>query len=307
MAKGSNTGKKCCLAALITPLVVVVLIVAAVVVVLTLTPNKLGIADIQITEDGDTIASLGLADTKLIDIIKQLSAMTSAKESDVVSNPYDTTREESVSATALQGSNALGNYSSILNSNVVYDKRTMITYDDTTLAYIFNKAIEDAEATDTDAKKLKDYNVSVREVTIGTNSIEQGSMRVVASVDVPQQEAEDKFAVSLPEKVYITVEATITVGVSGTDEGQMTGTPAKLYINGESSALTDAILTVLNAEMPPDETVENVVVNGITSVINHLGKIGTAQTRPDDGTVYNPVFGMNGVADHKLTVITYTE
>lgn len=68
MSKKNNQGKGC-LSASIALLLIVVIITAFVVVVLNLTPAKLGMADIALTE-GKTAADLGMENSKIKEVIQ---------------------------------------------------------------------------------------------------------------------------------------------------------------------------------------------------------------------------------------------
>lgn len=53
---------------------------------------------------------------------------------------------------------------------MIYDKKKIVEYDDVTLAYIFNNAVQNGANSSSDAVKvLKDANVVVKEITIGVS------------------------------------------------------------------------------------------------------------------------------------------
>lgn len=300
-------GKKCCLAILITILVIVVLVVAAVVTVLFMTPTKLHMQNIEV--DGESLESMGLADTKFIDIIKQVTALTKAKEGDLVTNAYDEEASGLAAMLALSGSNAETDHALLLESNVTYDKQAVISYADTTIAYLINDAIRSAETTNADyAKVLKDANVTIKEVTITKPSDTQGKLHVVGVIDVSEllADQEEGYTASI-SKVYVSVDASFTVGNEGETQGQMQGTFESIALNGQNNAITKAILKVVanNVSDGDENALGNSLVDAATAIINHLGKIGTASTE-SDGTAVNPSYGMVGVGHHLLTVVSRT-
>ena len=319
MAKGSGSGKKCCLALLITVLVIIALLATAVVVLLNLTPNKIGIGDLDFG-DNTTLNGLGLGDAKFITIIKELSAMSSADEAEMVTNPYDATAEQANASATLNNSTVSENYSLLFENKAVYALPKVVSYNDTTLAYILQAAIDAGKQSQTSyAKDLADSNMSVKQVTIKKISDTQGMLEVVGAIDVKAMfNAESDNAatqsvqslISNYEYIYVTVQAIFEVAGTGVNQGNMQGTATSITINGqgEDNAVAQAILTYAANKLSEEgEEVDfkQLIVDATTSVINNLGKIGTAQADAE-GVAVLPNYGMVGVQDGKLSMITYT-
>lgn len=324
MAKKSGSGKKCCSAFLITVFVIVALLVAGVAVLLTLTPNKVGVGDLAFA-DGTTLNSLGLGDTKFLTIIKELSAMSAADETTMVVHPYNAETEQANATAALGSSTVSEDYSLLFESKAVYATPKVVTYEDTTLAYIFNAAIEAGKNGQASyAKDLADSSMTVKQITIKKLNDIQGWMEIVAAIDVKAlfaaqeaKEAEANTAEDMTAKMlanyeylYVSVQATFEVGTVGANQGNMTGTATAISINGqgEDSAVAKAIVAYASSRIDSvDENTDfkQLIVDAATSVINNLGKIGTAQADMD-GVAVLPTYGMVGVQDNKLSMVTYT-
>ena len=76
---------------LITILCIVVIVVVAAVVVVNLTPRQLKLEDLSL--GNMTIEELGIADTKILEIIKSITNIGKVEEDDVVNRPFDSTAE----------------------------------------------------------------------------------------------------------------------------------------------------------------------------------------------------------------------
>ena len=300
-------GLKCCITGLIVVAAIVVLLVVAVVIVLNMTPAQLKLTEIEV--GGVTLTDLGLADTKLIDIIKQLKELTSVKGENIVKNPFNAEEEKIKAEEDLRGSSAGSNYSIIFTENVVYPNSYVKTFKDTTLAYIVDKAITDTSKDSDDklASELKESGVSVKEITIG-KTCDVGTLSIVAQLNVKKylEEASIPNLFDL-DGIYLTVNATFTVGEEGENAGKMQAESKEILINGTNNAITKALVKAVSKTFS-DSTGEDLgqaMASAISSVVNHLGFIGSS-TKDDDGISLVPTYGMSGVIEHYLTVITHT-
>ncbi|MBR4800887.1 MAG: hypothetical protein IK048_04395 [Clostridia bacterium] len=295
--------KKFLLGFFITILIIVILVVVAAVIVINLTPRQLHLEQISLGEK--TVEELGLADTKIIDIYKGIKSIGNTKEEDVVDNPVNQEEEKANAEDNFEGS-TLGNtddYSSVAIEPVVYVVPKLIEYDDTTIAYILDNIVQHADADSSEEiKALKDANLSVKELSI-TKDGSTGKMRVVSYMDLSNYQDDIKNALGaaasvlpIPKQAYLVSEFTFTVNSL---TGKMETTPVSISVNGNSDdPVSRAILEVMGS-MADGEDVDS--LNGklgeaIARVVGNLGRIGSSLLPP---------YGMNGVADHKLTLVTY--
>lgn len=311
MAQPSNPGiiKGCIIGPIVTIIVLILVVVIAAVVLVNLTPDQIGIADIELFE-GETLRTLGLADVKLKDVFSFIKTLMNPSEEDIVLNPVNEEQEKGTADTAIENSSVAKkedgtiDYSSIVTDKIIYPTTQEITYKDTTLAYIFNQMVSDgAESSDEAIKYLQDLDAKINEVTISKNG-ESWTLRVVASIETTAIAADvnatlDEMGVgsfiSLPEKVYAVSYSTLILG----EDGLKTESQS-LKINDSDSPISKAIMKVLakkadeTAEKEGQEvdTSENVVNEEIgkafVSVVTNLGK---------------PI----AIQEHALVVETYTE
>ena len=293
-------------------LVIVVILAIAFVVVINLTPRQLHLENVAI--GGKTIDELGIADTKIIKIYKSIKSIGNAKESDVVDNPVNEQEDKAAAEENMQGSSLedKDDYSDVTKGHVTYDVQRLVTYDDTTIAYILDNIVQNADASSSsEIKALKDANLSVKELTIGLDS-GHGTLRIVSYMDLSAYQNDIKNALGsaasilpIPKYAYLVSDFTFTV-----DElGKMVTTPTGVCINGNNDdPVSKAILDVIGS-MAGGESIDS--LNGklgeaLSQVVYNLGMIGTADTVTEN--IVNPLtinFGMNGVANHKLTLITH--
>lgn len=314
----------CLLKILITLVIIVALIVAAVAVVVNLTPRKLGLHDVQLGDQ--TIEEMGFADVKIKDIYTTLKSLAKPDESKIVTNKpteEDTTAAESNtegSSIASNEENGKPDYSAVLSGEVTYDKEYYLTYNDTTLAYIFSHIVADANnqaegTSDENIKYLADLGANFDEITIKDKNAENGSatLRLVASISLASiksqiegviPEALRRF-VPVPDKVYIVSYITID-----TDEtGVLTYTSQSVKINDTDSVLTDAIFKVLASMADAGSGDTKALVNekigaGFSYFVSNLGKIGTATVKSGTNEVDVKTLGDGGIQNGKLTLIT---
>lgn len=317
----------CLLKFLITIIVIIALIAVAAIVVINLTPEQLGLADIEIYE-GNTLRDLGLADIKLKDLYGELMAILEPDPDKIITNGYDEKTETSKANGNLENSSVkikedgTPDYSSIIEEPLTYDKEYLIEYKDTTLAYIFNAVIADSSdnAGDSDSIEfLRSLGIEIDEITVSADGSKY-VLRMVASIDLTSIKSDVESAlgavssyVTLPDRVYIVSYST----VSADEEGKIVTTSRSLKINDADNKIADAIFKVLadKAEEMTDGEVGDVndadyvnskVGEGFAEFMARLGKVGTA-TVDEDGVVQGNVeLGAKGVSAHKITVITNT-
>lgn len=289
---------------------IVLILVIAFAVVINLTPRQLGIADLKI--EGKTIEEMGIADTKIVDIYKSVKSLSKVNESDVVTNTYDEEQEKDKSQDKFSGSSLDGkdDYSSIISGKVEYDTKKIVEYDDVTLAYIFNNAVQNGADSSSDAVKvLKDANVVVKEITIGVSD-GKGTMRIVSMVELGQYKSDIENALGaakalfkVPEKVYIVSEISFTVDETN---GKMISKSESVCVNGNNDdPVTKAILNVIVGKIDGVNSVDGLnekLGEAVSAVTYNLGGIGGVAM---DENIY--VYGICGVKDHKLSLVTHVK
>ncbi len=316
MSKGKNhTGCKICC---ITSLIVILLIVAVIAVSLfVITPNMINIGDTKIEQlNNKSLNELGFGDLTLFKIIKELVSMKNVKESDIVKNGYDSTEESSNTETNF--TNATGynkdnfDYTTLATPEgmLKYDNQYLLSYKDTTIAYIFNEIISSAsndaaDSSDVDLQNAAELKLNIKELTLTKDTTGDFYMRIVASFDtVPlaKKLGDDKSSL-LPENIYLV--SNIKTSVDST--GKLIFSEGTIGINGDTNTATGkAIINMVN-EVYSLEEMNNTLCNEISTIIWNIGQIGTA-TVDSNNIVTDDIFlGVVGLYDGKITVITHTK
>ena len=305
---------------LIALVVIIVILAIAFVVCINLTPRQYHLENVKLGEK--TIDELELADTKIIDIYKSIKGIGKAKESDVVHNGINKEEDSASAKQNTQGSTIANkdDYSSVVTTPVVYDVRRLIDYNDTTIAYILDNIVQHAgDDASAEVKALKDANISVKELTITVESGE-AKMRVVSYMDLSSYEAQIKEALGaaasilpIPKQAYLVSEFTFTVDTDPLSPklGKLVTTPTSVSINGNNDdPVSKAILEVIGNMTGEDvDTLNGKLGEAISQVVGNLGQVGTATTVGDTNAIVplTENYGMSGVANNKLTLITYGE
>ncbi|HKL74139.1 MAG TPA: hypothetical protein VJ903_04535 [Clostridia bacterium] len=312
---------KCCLKSVISIAIIVVILVVSVVVVLNMTPTKLGLADKEVFS-GKTIRELGLADTSVLNIIRSLKGFINPPTDDIVKNGYDQEDEQNAesnfeNSNLPQDGDGDINYVSVATSEVIYDNEYLLTYSDTTIAYIFHSIVNDVseDTSDDGLAFLKQIKGDIEEVTI-TKEGDQTDLRIIVSVDLTPFKTQIQNALGslasffpLPNTAYIVSYSTM----SADENGIITTTSQSLKINDTDNALSQAIFSVLaqateNAGVQTDEEfINSKVGDAFSLVIKNLGKVGTASVDTSGIVQANTKnLGTEGISNHQLTLITNT-
>lgn len=289
-------------------LVVVVVAGIGLVVVANMTPRDLNLTQVSI--GGKTIEELGLADTKIKDIFKSFNSLSDNK--DVVDNPYDQAAEEQNASDAMAGSSIENeeNYLPLLDGKVTYDKQYLKVYQDKTLAYIFNNIVTSASNQDGTLEELRNINGTIEQMSI---KVADGkpSLNVIGKFSIVQfkQQIVEQLGVlasfvKIPDYLYIKVDFDVAVD----SLGMMTLASTGYSINGqENDPVIKALLEVVqsaDSSFNIQSVVEKLAL-GISSVVGNLGRIASATTGAD-GTASDIVYGVSGIGDRSLSVVTYT-
>lgn len=318
--------------AIVLPIIVIVLIVGIGVVVLgSMTPAQLGVADLEFAE-GVSIRSMGFADMKIFDIIKEFKNLFSEPNlEDIVSNAPDPEVEEPIVELNLGESSAsVGgeiDYLKIAENAVIYDEELLLEYNDTTIAFLINEIIsagsEQAgeEGEEEAVEAFKELNAKVEEIIINVEGTER-TMRFVISLNIETmiQEATEQadnpalnFALrAVPSKVYMVSDLLVSADANG----KLVFVSEDLRINDQDNQISEIILGLLSemidSENPEEGSAEEVINKGFGEIVGHvvgnLGKVGTADANESTHVITGNIqLGNEGILDGKITVITYTE
>lgn len=328
MAKRSSGCGGCLVKIIIAILVIIVLLVIAAVIAVNLTPEQIGIADLDI--GGVTLRELGLADVKFKEMFTLLNGVMNPDVDNIVTNRYDPDVAKPEADGNLAAATNTGDgefkYSEVLEQTVIYDKEYLYTYSDTTLAYLFQQMLNEAETAGAEVNNdaiafLRDLNAEIDEVTINDLGGGKYELRVVASIDITDFKNEIMKnipaavarLVTLPDRVYIVSYSDITAD----SEGQLVTTGKSIRINDMQSVVADAIFKVVAGSASDkiegengsvdQNSVNDMVGEGFAEVIANLGRIGSADINAETKEVVGNVnFGVSGIKANALTVITYT-
>ena len=318
----------CLLKIVIAIAVIIILLVIAAVIIVNLTPEQIGIADLDI--GGMTLRELGLADVKFKEMFQLINGVMNPDVDNIVTNRYDPDVAKPEADGNLAAATNTGDgefkYSEVLEQTVIYDKEYLYTYSDTTLAYLFQQMLNEAETEGAEVNNdaiafLRDLNAEIDEVTINDLGGGKYELRVVASIDITDFKNEimknipaavARF-VTLPDRVYIVSYSDITAD----SEGQLVTTGKSIRINDMQSVVADAIFKVVAGSASDkiegengsvdQNAINDMVGEGFAEVIANLGRIGSADINAETKEVVGNVnFGVSGIKANALTVITYT-
>jgi len=314
--------KKCCIRTCITSLIFVILIAVGVVVFLNLTPTQLHLADTSI--GGSTMRDYGLADVKIIKIIKGFRSL-SKKEEKVVNNPYNAESEKAAARTLFANSNyaASDEYGQLVVDDAIFDERYLRGANDTTLAYILDNvigsayAIESSDGTKTAAMSVCEFTITKPETEGG----DKGQVRMVIGVSASSfignlsavSGVGDKVNIKLPDYVYVVCTADFTVGSAGVQSGKIIFENTHANLGGdEDNVIGSFIFGIVNSAIgqeasdPSQNEVvfSNLVFDKTAAVINHIGAIGSTYASDSVVPEGKPItYGMAGVTDGKFFFI----
>lgn len=323
--KGCGCGG-CLIKLLIAILVIAVVLGIAVAIILNMTPDQLGIADVDI--NGTTLREMGLADVKMKEVFKFVKDVLNADSDEIVQNPYSPETEKTTSESNLQSAVNVGSsesgglvYSDILKDKVVYDEEYFYEYKDTTLAYIFQSILDEGEAAVSEDNGaidfLREINGKVDEISIYSSG-NGYELRTVFSIDVSgfRSEIESLIPIKIvriPDRIYLVSYSS----VGADSDGRLVTDGRAIRINDVDSVVADAIFKVLSdaadesvdtdEDLGDENTVNDLIGEGFAAVVANLGKVGVAAFDPETRIVTGETsLGAEGIKDHALTVVTYT-
>lgn len=323
--KGCGCGG-CLIKLLIAILVIAVVLGIAVAIILNMTPDQLGIADVDI--NGTTLREMGLADVKMKEVFKFVKDVLNADSAKIVQNPYSPETEKTTSENNLQSAVNVGSsesggivYSDILKDKIVYDEKYFYEYRDTTLAYIFQSILDEGEAAVSEDNGaidfLREINGKVDEISIYSSG-NGYELRTVFSIDVSgfRSEIESLIPikiVKIPDRIYLVSYSS----VGADSDGRLVTDGRAIRINDVDSVVADAIFKVVSdaadesvdtdEDLGDENTVNDLIGEGFAAVVANLGKVGVAAFDPETRLVTGETsLGAEGIKDHALTVVTYT-
>jgi hypothetical protein len=329
MAHTAHTDNCClkgCLTSLIVMLITVALIVGGIWYVLNMTFAELGVADTPIYNEA-TIRDLGLADTKVIDVIKAIKdVFKMPEESDIVTNPYNAEEADANLAAEIdmllpQTEGGQPDYGSLTHTQLVTPgERYLVTLADTDLAYLMEQIIKQSEDNQ-DMENVKKQPLSFREVTIYKTTEGDYKLRVILKMDLSDmmgeltaqmQDMPEQVVGVLPSAIYFVCDSDLTVS----NEGVAYVSGQQLAVNGANNFLMDMIMEKLNEASQSDsgegnfgQSLGRALSEAFCIVINNIGEVGTAETGvgnliDDPSTIQ---LGIVGVSEGQISMITRAE
>lgn len=302
-------------------IILVVIICIAGAVLLNMTPNQLGFGD-KVLYDDITLDGIGLGDTKLYKIASSIQGILNPNESKIVDNEVNSEVEEAKVTEAFAEGNLAKtedgsyDYLDLIDNQVLYDEEYLLSYSDTTLAFIFDSMVSQAEdGADANFQFLADMEASVSEISI-TKENDAYKLRVILglSTESIKTEIEDnlgaaKSFIKIGERIYIACYLNITADTLGKIQTTGINVLVNDSDNDVSNAIFDALVSSLgefaSSDDPKAEINEN-VGNAFSTIVGNLGLVGTA-TVDDNKVVTAKTLGPEGITEHTISVITIKE
>ncbi len=298
--------KKCCLGCFIAILVIVIACGVCCAVILNSTPLKLGISETDIVGDV-SLSDLGLENKKLIDLVKGLVSLNDFEDSQVITNPY-LSNEDNKAKTNLEKSSIYENdevhYYALAVGKATYIQRYLYEYNDTTLAYILDTAIN----TSLPSINFGVNDAKVKEVSISNNG-DRGHAKIVLSIPFI---AESELNVFEIDHVLFSVEFDFVITNSGEIATLSSSAEEEFVpqttINDGNIIITAVIEHQLNKALEGGvSTVATKTVNAFVNVLNNLGQVGTADVNSEKVVKGNDKLGIAAVKNGSITFITHLE
>lgn len=298
--------KKCCFGCFIAILVLVIACVVCCVVVLNTTPLKLGISETDFVGDV-SLSDLGLENQKLIDLLKGLVSLNEFEDSDVINNAF-LSNEDNKAKTNLEKSSIYNNnevqYYALAVEKATYIQRYVYEYNDTTLAYILDSAVN----TSVPSINFGVNNASVKEVSI-SNQGDRGHAKIVLSIPFQTESEMNVFEI---DHILFTVDFDFVITTSGeiaplSSSAEEDFVP-KTTINDGNIVITAVIEHQLSQALEGGvSTVATKTVNAFVNVLNNLGQVGTADVNSEKVVIGNDKLSIDGVKNGSISFITHLE
>lgn len=298
---------KCFFSCVITCVVLLLVFPITALVLMNQTPEKLKFGDKKLIGD-KSLADMGLSNLKLKDLTQGLVNLREFDENDFIVNTYNTNAEaqiakENIKQSSLDSLNV--NFASVLTDKVTYDNAYMLTYKDTTLAFILNSALNTTSQTNSREIPLK--GIHVKELSITNNSVPHAKILLSFPSFEDSSFKDSKVFGGFANSPLITLEFDFSVSAEGS---------VSIAENGENKAISclindgDKMITayfnhlIKGQNMVIDE-ISDIVSDSFVHLLNNLGQIGKADVLDNNvvqGTAY---FGSDAISNGKITIITY--
>lgn len=301
---------KCLTSCIIVCVVLLLTLVITAVVLMNLTPNKLGFGNKDIFDD-TSLAEMGLADLKIKDLTKGMLNLRKFEESDVIKNPFNSNNEASIAKDNIKNSNINGNnvnFSSVITNKVVYDNVYMLTYQDTTLAFILNAGLNTFSQNGSNTLSL--YGIQVREVSITNNSTPHAKIVFTFPNFKSKTFIDSKVFKDFANSPVIALDFDFTVSSDGFVAIAQNSKNSSLscVINNNNKMITTYFNYLFDSQTEGGiNAINEIISESFINIINNLGQVGNASTLENKVVQCTPSFGSGAISNGIISLITYNE
>ncbi|MFA6765791.1 MAG: hypothetical protein WCS45_01910, partial [Clostridia bacterium] len=303
----------CLVKILITVIIIAVIIGGALWWVSVQTPAKLGFADTEI--GGTTLRQMGLAEVRIIDLIRIIRNLLKPDESKIVTNPYDPEKDKLAADNKLKDTSIPldgedPDYLHLLGEEPLTTTTPMLLeLADTEIAYIMDAIINSSAEADEDLQVIRDLNAALVQVEITKGSTTTLGMMMAIDIssiknDIPMGGGllPDRIYLNSVNKLQAANDGIISTQSQGIEINGMKDETAKAVIN----ALFNAIVKEENvSEEDPIKFFNDAFGAVFKRVINNIGLVGDAELDSNDEVIESTItYGNQGIEEHIIKVIT---
>lgn len=319
-ARKSCCAGGCLLKAIISIVIILALIAGAIIWAINQTPEKFGFADYEI--EGMSLRQLGLANTKIKDIIGIVRKLFKPDEKAILNNVFDPVKDKAGADSKAdqmglpQGEGGQYDYLALVGDTpITTDNPELLSFKDTEIAFILNsivmQASEQSEGEE-EAQVVRDLNASIAQVTItkGTDI----TLEILLKIDISSIRNELPSIVqnSFPSVVYLNSINKMTIGQTAPNEGIISTQSSGIVINGMDGATTAIVINALAGKIAEASESEDPVkyFNDtfgafFQKVVNNMGLVGDAELDENEAVIPATIqYGANGIVNHGIKVIT---
>lgn len=294
--------KGCCIACAVICLVLILAVGIAFGVLWNSTPEKLGIADVKLINER-SLTDLGIENFKFKEIVKGIRQLSKFESSSVLSNVYNPVAENQNALNNLNGSNIKQensvNPELLLTTEAEYSKPYLKTYQDTTLAFLFDTALSISTSAG------KNYFGALNKVSVAEVSIVKTESATGAKIVLKVPFAEESTSKLFPEYVLLTVFVNSNVS----EYGRATEGESSIVVNDGNEVFTAIISKSLDSYLDNGlEQIKTTTTELFFKMINNLGciaSLGSATMGTDGSITGEPAYGIGGVENGKITFAVY--
>lgn len=280
-------------------------------VIYNLTPRQLGLSNLSVADI--SIENTKLADIKLCDIYRYFAEFLQATESFNAFNSFDEYDGLKTVNSNLKGSflENESNFSSLLSNKLLYRSNKILTYSDSSLAFIFDNVLKNSFGENGLFDILPFKEISVKEISI-TCREDTFFFKIVCLVNLSdsifalKKNLQDNYSfLKIPDEIYFTSNYIMNVD----EKGKANFAPIDFIVNnGSENIINESILNLIISETGADSEYElnSKIGEFISNVLFNLGSIGSAErnTSSENADEYF-VCGISGISDNKITIITH--